>query len=166
MILQQISFDEVDAVHNLYVDFGIRSEKQNMSELTTKLGIQPSVAFSAGDEYVGKTRDLETGKIVNEVRLRPWSVWSLDTQKISRTKRRVEEHVLYLLEILEPKNYLIMQMLEQVEKYTIRFYIRWEPYGCHGSYEISSAVLDRMEKLCHHVEFSFICSVNELAEEQ
>ena len=157
MVLQNISFDESDAVKKLYVVYRIRADDLIPQTVTSELSIQPTVAYQKGEIFVGKKYDPIAKKVIEETRGRPFSVWNVDS-KAQRHLRKVQEHVEYLLEILEPHSLQITRYLEQNEKYTISFYIRWEPFGEHGSYLIPGDLLGRMERLCHFVEFSFIAT--------
>lgn len=160
MVLQNISFDESDAVKKLFVVFRIRGENLDPHKVTSDLIIQPTLAFQKGEEFLGKKYDPITRKVVEELHTRYFSVWDVNSES-QQSLKRVKEHIKYLLDILEPHSKAIKRYLEQEEKYTISFYVRWEPNGEHGSYQIPGDILSRMANLCHFVEFSFIASYEE-----
>ena len=157
MVIQNISFDEADAVKNLFVVYRIRADDLIPHTVTSELNIQPTVAYQKGENYIGKKYDPTAKKDKEEIRRRSFSVWDVDLTSQHHLKR-VKDHIEYLLNILEPHSQQLKRYLELNEKYVISFYIRWEPYGEHGSYIIPSELLVRMERLCHFVEFSFIAT--------
>lgn len=159
MALQNISLDESDSVKNLFVVYRIRGNDLIPQTITSELNIQPTVAYQKGEKFVGKKYDPVAKRDTEETRKRPISVWNIDS-KSQQGIRRVKDHIEYLLNILEPHSQQINNYLKQSEKYMISFYIRWEPYGEHGSYIIPGELLGRMERLCHFVEFSFISTTN------
>lgn len=155
-ILQTISFGEIYEVKNLFVAFGFRGDDLIPQLITSELNIQPTVAYQKGEEYIGKKYDPKSKKHVEVIRKRGISVWDLDSKSQQHLKR-VEEHIEYLLNILEPQAEQIQRYVAQPDKYSISFYIRWEPHGENGSYVVSSDLMRRMEKFCHFFMFSFIC---------
>jgi hypothetical protein len=158
VVLQDISFDENDVAKVVYVTYRIRSENLIHEELTSSIGIQPTKSYSRGEKYLGKAFDHSKNKIVRKWRVQLSSLWDLDSKIIQNHSKKVEDHIDYLLNILEPHSDQIMVYLKQRDIYFISFYIRWEPLGGHGTYTIQDTVLERMSKLCHFVEFSFISS--------
>jgi len=158
-VLQNISLDESDEVKKLYVVFRIRGDDLNTQKVTSDLNIQPTVAYQEGEKFVGKKYDPIARKVVEEIHTRYISVWDIDSES-QQSLKRVKEHIEYVLNILEPHAQAIAQYLEQKEKYLLSFYIRWEPNGEHGSYQIPGDLLDRMAKLCHFVEYSFIATTD------
>ena len=156
-VLQNISLDESDEVRKLYIVFRIRGDDLITQTVTSDLNIQPTVAYQKGEKFVGKKFDPIAKKVVEETHTRNISVWDVDLES-QQVLRRVEEHIEFMLNILEPHSRAIARYLEQNEKYIISFYIRWEPNGEHGSYQIPGGLLSRMAKLCHFIEFSFIAT--------
>ena len=155
MVLQNISFDESDAVKNLYVVYRIRADDLIPQTVTAELGIHPTVAYQKGEKFIGKKYDPKAKKDIEVIRGHPFSVWDVNSES-QQGLRRVTDHIMYLLDILEPHSEQIQRYLNQNEKYIISFYVRWEPHGEHGSYVIPGELLKRMGNLCHFVEFSFI----------
>lgn len=153
--MQTISFDEIDAVKNVFAVYRIRGAELHPRAVTAEAGIHPSAAYQKGEQFIGKKFDPVTRETVEEIRSRPFSVWDVSSEPQQHLKR-VQEHCAYLLNILEPKAEQLRRYLEQDEKFTISFCLRWEPYGEHGSYQLPGDVLARMGRLCHFVEFSFI----------
>lgn len=153
--LQEISFDEDIVAKTVYVDFGIRSDVLDPQSVTTMLEIQPTRAWAKNEVYSGKTRDLATQQVVGVLRKRPWGIWAIDSKAFTASKR-VEAHILYLLNLLEPRQAQINFFVNRPEEYAVSFYIHWEPKSGHGSYEISNATLGKMAALCHYTEFSFL----------
>lgn len=165
MYLQDISFDENDITKNVFLAYRIRATDFNPAEttidfnpaeITSFLGIQPSRFYSKGEKYLGKKMDQKTRSLIEVWRTRKWSLWDLDTKTISDTTKKVDDHIIFLLDILESRAAQIRIILDQVEKYTISFYLRWIPVSDYGSYSISSNLLERMAKLSHFVEFYFM----------
>ncbi len=157
MVLQNISFDEIDAVKKLFVVFRIRGEDLDPRKVTSDFNIQPTLAVRKGEKFLGKKYDPIAKQVVEEQHTRYFSVWDVSSET-QQSLKRVKEHIEYVLNILEPHSEAIKRYLEQEKKYTISFYIRWEPNGEHGSYQISGDLLGRMADLCRFVEFSFIAT--------
>lgn len=153
-ILQYIQFDHQTEAIN--VCFGIRSDDLNPSIISSELGVKPTWAFSKGESYLGKSLKPETKEIIYVERQYPWGVWALDTRSLANVME-IEDHLFFLLSILEPKQEELEKYLKQEEKYILSFSIYWSPIGSYtGSYEINSQILSRICKLSHYTEFSFL----------
>lgn len=152
-ILQYISFEE--APKKFLVEYRIRSDNLNPNTITSELALSPSRAFYKGEEYIGKSRDPDSKVIYKVLRKRPTGIWVINTKDFSQ-KSKVEEHIHYLLDILEPQKEKIYSYVNR-DDYLVSFHIRWQPLDGHGSYEIESETLLRMAKLCRYVDFAFIC---------
>jgi hypothetical protein len=153
MLEQDISFEEKDNTKSVRVDYTVRSDFLNPETLTSEFGIQPVNSFAKGEKYLGKVRDVKTKKTVDVWRTRPWGIWRIDSRTLDPTYKKVEDHLVYLLKILEPSTDNIKKYLAQESKYSITFYIRWEPLDTYGSYEISGKSLKWAGELCHLIEF-------------
>lgn len=154
-VLQNISFDEEAVARTVYVEYSLRSNFLDTQALTAELGVDPSRSWTKGESYVGKTRNIDSGDIVSEKRIYPWSIWALNTKDEMELPKRVEAHVTYLLERLEPLKATLQRYISQSPDIIVRFYIWWEPLDGHGSYEISSSTLVRMAELSQFTEFNF-----------
>lgn len=150
-----VSFNEEDTTKLAFVDFRIRSDILDPVVLTKEIGYKPTRAWARDEEYIGKTMDPKTKKVSRLKRKKPWGMWAIDTGELM-TSKRVEEHALFLLDILEPKKDKINNYLKRKNQYVISFYIRWEPVETGGSYEVASKTLRRMTSLCHYFEFNFL----------
>ena len=155
MFLQWISFAEEDATKHVHISFSVRSDILDVKLFTDELGIKPSMAFSKGEKYLGKYKNINSGKIEKRWETRYTGIWRLSTKGVLECKS-VEPHLLYLLDILEPKRNAIEKYLCDSKNYHIRFYIWWEPFDGHGSYRISKDSLRRMSVLSHDVEFGVV----------
>jgi len=141
--------DETDNISFLNVSYRIRlSDDLLPNTVTSVLDIQPTFSFSRGDKYLSKTRDPET-KVITDVWLeRSLSIWRIDTKNMD-LPRTVEDHILYLLSILEPKRGNLVSFLE---KCSGSFYVEQRTIY-PDAIEVSSEILGRMNKLCHFVQF-------------
>ncbi len=147
-----ISFEENDNTKFVGASYVIRSDILIPDTITSELDLQPTHAFAKGEKYLGKVYDPQT-KITTDVwRERPWGVWRIDTNALDLSLK-VEDHILYLLSVLEPKRNRINYYLENKEEYTVSFYIERESLN-PSSIEIMSKTLERMSMLCHYSEFS------------
>lgn len=151
--LQDIDFAE--NAKKAFVDFRICSDELNPEEISNRIGVIPTRAFTKGKKYLGKTRNPNTKEISEIWRERPRGIWAVDSKQLSN-REKVEDHIKFLLDILEPKKKQLEPYLEQEDIYTISFYIWWEPYGGYGSYEVSSETIHRMSSLSHYTEFAFL----------
>jgi hypothetical protein len=158
MVLQDISFDENDAVKKVYVVYRIRSDHLVPQAVTSDLGVEPTRTITKGEKYLGNVFDIKTNSWIKKWSERQFSLWDIDSKSLQQFKK-VKEHVGYLLSVLEPHFEQIHPYLLQEEEYIISFYIRWELSAEHGSYIIPGELLRRMGKLCHFVEFSYISNI-------
>ena len=118
------------------------------STVTSVLGIQPTYSFSRGDKYLSKIRDPQTKSITDTWLERPSGMWRVNTQDMA-LPRVVEDHILYLLSILEPRK---DNLVFYLEKCSVSFYIEQKTIY-PDVIEVSSEILGRMSKLCHFVQF-------------
>jgi hypothetical protein len=137
------------------MDWCIRSSVLDADAVTHELEIEPSRAWAKGDRYISKRLDSETGKITHVWRVRPWGIWGLNTKGMVDSAG-VEPHILFLLNLLEPKDHVIGRYLQNPEEYTIRFTIRWESNIGHGGFAVSSSAVARMARLCHYLQFTYV----------
>lgn len=153
-ILQEIRFDQqTDLVK---VTFAMRGDDLQPAVITAELGIQPSWAFAKGESYIGRSIKPETKEIIHVPGERPWGVWAIDTKSFENNKE-VQDHILYLINMLEPKREELEKYLERKEEFQIGFSIHWSPVGGYfGSYEVDSNILMRMSRLSHYTDFSFL----------
>ncbi len=156
---QIISFDYESMVKHVHVDYCFRSDILNPTALTMELGIQPSRAWAKYEKYLSRRYHPKTKKATHVQAHRPWGIWAIDTKAL--TSKNPNDHIVYLLDTLQPKSALLQKYLDDKERYSIRFYIWWEPFDGHGSYEISREILERMIKLCHYIEFGFISTTSD-----
>lgn len=156
MSLQGISFTEEDNVKNVCVVYRIRTDNLMADEISTFLGIQPTEAYSEGEIYMGKEFDPTSRRVTIKEKSRPFGIWNLDTRDLEPTSKRVHKHIEHVLSVLEPRFDKIKVYLDKPEKFTISFYIQWSPLGEFGTYIISSNLMNRMHRLSHFTEFSFI----------
>ena len=118
------------------------------------MAIAPSHAFAKGDKRIHATVDPDTGETSERTSEKPWGLWALNSKGVGVTEK-LEKHVLFLLEQLEPKQDKIAQYLRRGNDYDVFFYIWWMPDDGDGGYLIGTEVPQRMSRLCHYVEFSF-----------
>jgi Domain of unknown function (DUF4279) len=150
MRLEDISFEEEDNTKSIRVTYRIRSDIIVPETITSELGLQPSDSFIKGDKYLGKVRDPNTKVITSIGRVRPWGIWKIDSRGLDKSLK-VEDHIVYLLEILEPRSNQIRKYLDN-KLYVISFHIRRETLDSYSSFEISSNLLERMSRLCNYIE--------------
>ena len=160
MFLQEVSFDEDDITKDLFVDYAFRSDILDPEGLTSNLGITPSRAYAKGEKYQGRVLNVNTGEVENTWNERWTGIWAISTKGLVASKK-VEDHVQYLLNILESKKETITRYLADSDNYQISFYIWWEPFSGYGSYQITQVILKRMSNLCHYVDFGVLCTEDE-----
>ncbi len=138
-----------------FVEYSLRADTLFPDQVTQSLGITPSRAFAKGEQYAGNAFDTETRSLVPRIGTRPWGVWAVETKDMI-SSINVEDHAIFLLNILEPKMEQIQTYLERSNEYSVRFYVEWITRGREGAYDISSTTLARMSRLCHYVQFAFL----------
>lgn len=138
-----------------FVSFGLKGDTLSPAQVTQSLGITPSRAFAKGEQYTSKEFDGGTKRPIPRIGTRPWGVWAVETKgMVSSTD--VEDHAIFLLNILEPKAEQIQSYLERSDEYSVSFYVEWITCDSEGGYELSGATLARMSRLCHYVQFAFL----------
>jgi hypothetical protein len=122
------------------VSFGIRAEKLVPAQITAAIDVVPTKAWAKGDAF--KTR---TG-----IHQRPWGVWSLRSET-KVTAERLEPHIQYILDIIEPKSSALTKYLQDPD-YLVQVYI-W--YVGEVGFTLPSELLARLCAICKLVNFSF-----------
>lgn len=136
--------------NKISVSFSIRHDGfLNISELSEALQIQPTWSFVKDESYESKAG----------MRKHPWSLWGLDSASLT-TSDSVEEHVLAILQKLEPVRNVLQPYIDS-EDYCIRFRIWWQREESYGGYDCSSCTMARMSSLCDELSFNFICMDHE-----
>ena len=116
-------------------------------EITSVLGVEPSRAFSRGEEYQTKR---------SGIRKRPIGHWSVSTEKIVQSTS-IELHTLKLLEIFEHARTALKE-LQGSEDRRISVVLWWEGHEGHGGFTISSDTFQRLSAVCEDIDFHFIGS--------
>ena len=151
--LQTITFNEETNTQTTFVEFRIRGDELNPNTVSQQLEIQPTRSWSKGETYIGKTLDPTSKEVRQTTRKRPWGIWVYSTNPNVSTKR-VEDHISFILNLLEPKQQELRYYVELAASYSVSFSIYWKPLSGYGSYEISGNALARLSTLCHYTEFS------------
>jgi Domain of unknown function (DUF4279) len=151
--LQTIAFDEETNTQSIYVEFRVRGDELNPNMISQQLEIQPTRSWSKGETYLGKVFNPTNKQVQQTTRKRPWGIWVYNTSASVNTKR-VEDHISFILNLLEPKHQELRYYVELAESYSVSFSIYWKPLSEYGSYEISGNALARLSTLCHYTEFS------------
>src|SRR4030067_3047100 len=113
--LQDIDFTET--AKKVFVDFRICSDSLIPEDITNSMDINPTRVFAKGEKYLGKTRIPQSKEISQVWRKRPRGIWAIDSKKLTN-KEKVEAHIKYLLDILEPKRKQLELYLEQRDIYS------------------------------------------------
>jgi hypothetical protein len=151
--LQTIAFDEETNTRSIDVEFLIRGDDLNPNLISQQLEIQPTRSWLKGETYLGKVFDPANKQMQQTVRKRPWGIWVYNTSASVNTLR-VDDHISFILNLLEPKRQEVQYYLGLVESYSVSFSIYWKPLSEYGSYELSGNALARLSTLCHYTEFS------------
>jgi hypothetical protein len=148
--------DEEEEVHRCRLaDWGIRSCVLDPARLTKELGIQPSRAWAKGETYLGTALDVKTRAVVPRTYAHPWGIWAVETKgEVIATD--AESHVLWLLELLEPRRDIIRRYLQDPDQYAISCVIWWESNLGHGGFDLTSGVVTRLAALCHYLQFMWV----------
>jgi hypothetical protein len=139
-------FGENIACKETNVTFIIVGDEIVPAEITEHIGIQPTRAFSKGEEYEVKR--------VGLIRYRPVGHWSISSEGLLASTS-TEVHAKWLLDKLESK-------IDKIEKYKNDPKIRtslvfwWEAFEEHGGFTLSSDTLGRLCRLCNDIDFVFI----------
>ena len=138
-----------------FVEFSLRADTLSPTQVTQSLGIIPSRAYAKGEQYASKAFDTKTQKPIPRIGTYPWGVWAVETRNVVSSSN-VEDHVIFLLDILEPKAEKIQPYLVRSNEYSVRFYMEWITRGGEGGYDLFGTTLARMSRLCHYVQFAFL----------
>jgi hypothetical protein len=148
--------DEAQEVKSISVDFVIRSDVLDPLKITHELQLQPTRSWAKGDKHLSKKLDLKTKTIIDAWYERPWGIWAINSNSEVQSLK-VEDHITYLLDRLEPKRHLLDYYILQGEEYIVRLSILYQSYGGHGGYMISGELLRRLSFLCQYIELRHIC---------
>ena len=138
-----------------FVEFSLKADTLSPAQVTQSLGIIPSRVYAKGEQYASKAFDTETKRPVPRIGTHPWGLWAVETKDMVLSTN-VEDHAIFLLNILEPKVEQIQAYLERSNEYSVRFYVEWITRGGEGGYDLSGTTLARMSRLCHYVQFAFL----------
>jgi hypothetical protein len=152
--LQTISFDEEANTESVHVAFLISGESLVPQVVTNEFGVHPTRSWAKGDLYHGKELDPSTRQVREVMRKRPRGIWECSSKGVV-SSRRVEEHLCYVLDILEPKQALIDHYLKSPDDYIVKFSLYWKPKFDFGSYEVESVTLARVANMGQVIEFCF-----------
>ena len=122
------------------VTFGVRADKLIPAEVSASLGLAPSKAWAKGDAFSTRTGPAR----------QPWGIWSLTTRGILESGN-LEDHILYVLERLEPRRQQLARYLDDPD-YLTQVYL-W--YVGDLGYTLPSALLSRLCSVCELLNFSF-----------
>jgi hypothetical protein len=153
-VLQEISFDEIDNTKDTYITYRIRSDVIDPKEISKELCLQPDNSHYKGEKYLGNSWNPETRKVVKIWTIHDIGIWNYSTKNKIESKR-VEEHILYLLDRIEPASTFLEKLLEQSEVYTISLLIHWVPLDVYGSFQVMRSTITRIAKLCHFIEYYY-----------
>lgn len=132
-----------------YLDFAIRGEHLDPDEITRLMGVQPSRAFRAGEEYASK----------NGSRLRrPWTVWHLRTPHVVDPELFGRE-IVALLERLEPQADAIRRLRTQAEY--CGFWVVYRTDAPSVSFDLPASLLVRLSALSDAITFSVMTACGE-----
>ena len=150
---------------NISVRFLIRSDSRNIifTEISKFLGLQPDRYFIKGDPYFGKTFDPVRRNVQTVKKERPISLWEITT-KDKLDSDNVQDHIYYLINILEPIKDKINFYLERNLEFTVIVIIdvswNWgESEIVETGYSLDSELLSRLATLCQYVEYNFANSL-------
>ena len=137
-----------------YVSYRIRVKVSDLepSWLTNIIGITPSWEFIAGEEYLTKRPD-GAGGWKNVTSTRPFSVWGLTTKQIVDSSD-LERHCEYLVNILEPKSYILKDLIYKPQSFDIGLLFRIETKNIIFSDTVSSKFLGLLAELSHFIDIS------------
>jgi hypothetical protein len=138
--------NEREELPHIDVSFGMRARTLIPREVTKLLGVQPTHAFQRGDEF-----DSHSGK-----HRRDAGVWQLRSED-TVSSANVDEHVRYILDILEPKRNVIEVFLKNPEYYVeVRIHLR--PADSSSNFSISSEMLTSLALISQHLNISCVMS--------
>jgi hypothetical protein len=153
-VLQELSFDENDNIREVYLVYRIQSDFLDPIDVSNELGIKPDRAFFKGQKYISKSWNPDTRKVVKVQAKHDLGIWNYSTKNKINSKR-VEDHILFLVNLLEPARPFIEKLLNQPDIYSISIFIKCSPLGENGGYQVKNSIIIRIAKLCHFFDFWF-----------
>ncbi len=136
--------DENIACNVTHVDFGITGFVLKPEEISKELGISPDRCWNK-DNIVQRKNGTSFK--------RPYGLLAFNSKHIQSTS--TERHILYVVELLEPKKKLLDKYLND-ETLRVSLRIWWEAKDGHGGYTVSSKTLLRLAVMCHEVDYTFV----------
>lgn len=132
----------------LHIDFGVKEKFLQVEALTRLLRITPTFGFNPNEPYMGKSKVGDEIMLVKKTRP-PFGVWHFSTE--GKQFSTLEDHALYLLEVLEAAKEAIGDLLRSPDFEIIVSFWYEGPVG----FDISANVLSRLTSLCHRITFRF-----------
>lgn len=129
-------------------------------KITLETNIKPTKVYRKGEDFIGSYRCHVTGLMKEAKEKRTNSIWEIDTSDI--TSLKIDDHLEYLLSILEPKADTFKRIINNNDKSDlIRFVIFIKSIDDDGGFEVNSEILKRMGTISHRVWFEFFGNIND-----
>lgn len=141
---------------HIIADYCLKGDNFDPHHHLDHLKILEARSWKKGEKYKGKERNVQK-QIVEVERVRPFGIWGIDSKGLGNSKS-VEEHILYILEKIEPHKKFLKKFIDDNPDLGPRFYIYYEMDKTEqdvGAYEIKSDLLKRITDICDYIEFKF-----------
>ena len=153
--LQDFFFDDTSNINSISVDLSIKSEILNPTIITKDLSLQPTRAWTKGEKYRGKTKNIKTNKIEECWRERPWGIWGFNTGEKIKSKS-IHEHVELLLNYFKAKKDILKKYLANKDHFSICISIIFNTKIEIGGFAFKNDILKELSELSHYIDFRFL----------
>lgn len=144
---KQHRLEEKDSVNDTYAVFSIFSDALIPDKITQQIGIIPTRSWSKEQILYHN----EGGKPIT----RDKGAWILSSKdKISSLY--LEEHIKYLLDILEPASNILKSLYINRQDYIVWFWLNWNTFRESSYFYLNSETSRRMAELSQFIQYS-IC---------
>lgn len=126
------------------VGLGIRGKHLDPTSVTDALGVEPTTARVAGEEYRSKA-----GMVLK----RPWGQWVFEVMREGK-ELNLEPVVADFLSRVEPVVARLVQFKNDPEL-RVSVYIHWEPFGGSGGYTLPAKHVASLMSLGNEADFYF-----------
>lgn len=145
---------DVTEVRSITVDFGVRATALRPAEVTAALGLQPTRTIEGLSD-----RDLTTGRAHP-----PFGIWGISFVN-PRTSNAPEEHLVSVLDLLEPRKEVIQGYLAAPDHF-VNLWLWIDTDMSTSGLGLSATTLRRASEFCHELSITVAACRDDLSDKR